>query len=328
MKVLVTGGAGFVGGHLAYSLASEGYDVTLVDNFRRGVYDPFIEFCVNGLNVRLLEKDLLDQDALSDLSSDFSYVYHMAAIIGVAHVMRQPYEVLADNVRMTDNVIRFCRRQSKLRRLVFSSTSEVYAGSLIHFDMAIPTPETAPIALTSLEQPRTSYMLSKIYGEAMCNMSGMPVTNLRLHNVYGPRMGMSHVIPELLFKAWKAKDGDILEVFSVEHRRTFCFVSDAVRMIRALAESERAEGQTVNIGNQSPEVSIQELADVVVSTVGRRLDLVPRPATIGSPIRRCPNTERLRDLTGVNGSVSLVEGVHLTFDWYLSNVFQGGVTAN
>ncbi|WP_199155704.1 NAD-dependent epimerase/dehydratase family protein [Chromobacterium sp. ASV23] len=327
MKVLITGGVGFVGGHLARSLASEGHDVTLLDNFKRGVHDPFIESCINELGVKVLKADLLEESTLQDLPTDFTHVYHLAAIIGVTHVLQRPYEVLADNTKMTDNVIGLCRRQEKLQRLLFSSTSEVYAGSLIHMDMPIPTPETTPIALTGLDQPRTSYMLSKLYGEAMCNMSGLPVTNVRLHNVYGPRMGMSHVIPELLFKAWKSQDGDTLDVFSVDHCRTFCFVSDAVRMIRALAESDSALGQTVNIGNESPEISIGELAEVVVSTVGRKLNLVPQPATPGSPSRRCPKTGLLKDLTGVSGMVSLQEGVRQTFDWYLANVFQGGVSA-
>lgn len=327
MKVLITGGVGFVGGHLARSLASEGHEVVLLDNFKRGVRDPFIDFCVRDLGIRVLKADLLDELTLCDLPTDFTHIYHLAAIIGVSHVLQQPYEVLVNNVKMTDNVIRLSHRQVKLERLLFSSTSEVYAGSLIYMDMEIPTPETTPIALPGLDQSRTSYMLSKLYGEIMCNMSGLSITNIRLHNVYGPRMGMSHVIPELLLKAWKAKDGDTLDVFSVDHRRTFCFVSDAVRMIRALAEADSAAGKTVNIGNESPEISIGELAEVIVSTVGRRVNLAPQPATPGSPSRRCPKTTLLKELTGINGEISLQEGICQTFDWYLANVFQGGVSA-
>lgn len=327
MKVLITGGVGFLGGHLARSLALEGHDVTLLDNFRRGVRDHFIDSCINELGVKVMQADLLDEATLEHLPNDFTHVYHLAAIIGVVYVLQRPYEVLADNTKMTDNVIRLCHRQEKLQRLLFSSTSEVYAGSLIYIDMLIPTPEITPIALTGLDQPRTSYMLSKIYGEAMCNMSGLPVTNVRLHNVYGPRMGMSHVIPELLFKAWKAKDGDRLDVSSVDHSRTFCYVSDAVRMIRALAEADSGLRQTVNIGNESPEISIGELAKVVASTVDRNLKLVPQPATPGSPSRRCPKTGLLKELTGVSGEVSLKEGVRQTYDWYLANVFRGGVSA-
>jgi nucleoside-diphosphate-sugar epimerase len=229
---------------------------------------------------------------------------------------------------MTENVISLAKRQKNLKRLLFSSTSEVYAGSLVYMDMPIPTPETMPIALTNLSEPRTSYMLSKLYGECMCNMSQLPVTNIRLHNVYGPRMGMSHVIPELLYKAWGLKDGASLDVYSVDHMRTFCYVSDAVRMMRGLIDSPVAEGRTVNIGNQSPEITIGELAQVVVSTVGRNLELVPKPATPGSPSRRCPSTELLNELTGISGLVDLRSGVQQTYNWYLENVFvNDGVTA-
>ena len=84
---------------------------------------------------------------------------------------------------------------------VFASTSEVYAGSLEHFGLPIPTPETAPLGLPDLGRPRTTYMLSKIYGEALCRHAGLPFTILRPHNLYGPRMGMAHVIPELHARA-------------------------------------------------------------------------------------------------------------------------------
>ena len=260
---------------------------------------------------------------------EFSTLQFIEARFGLlGHVLQRPYEVLTANVRMTENVISLAKRQKNLKRLLFSSTSEVYAGSLVYMDMPIPTPETMPIALTNLSEPRTSYMLSKLYGECMCNMSQLPVTNIRLHNVYGPRMGMSHVIPELLYKAWGLKDGASLDVYSVDHMRTFCYVSDAVRMMRGLIDSPVAEGRTVNIGNQSPEITIGELAQVVVSTVGRNLELVPKPATPGSPSRRCPSTELLNELTGISGLVDLRSGVQQTYNWYLENVFvNDGVTA-
>lgn len=328
MKILITGGVGFIGGHLAKSLSSSGNEVHLLDNLKRGVKDKFIEDCISQGNVKLLHGDLNNAGSMDALDKDYDIIYHLAAIIGVSHVLERPYEVLTANIRMTENIIALAKKQKNLTRLLFSSTSEVYAGSLIYMDMPIPTPETMPIALTNLAEPRTSYMLSKLYGECMCNMSGLPVTNVRLHNVYGPRMGMSHVIPELLYKAWSSKDGASLDVFSVDHMRTFCYVSDAVQMMQSLVASADAAGKTVNIGNQSPEITIGELADVVVSTVGRELKLVPRPATPGSPSRRCPSTQLLHELTGIDGVVTLADGVRQTYAWYLENVFiDGGVSA-
>ena len=136
-------------------------------------------------------------------------------------------------------------------------------------------------------------------------------------------MGMSHVIPELLKKAYFAKEDEKLEVFSVEHRRTFCYISDAVMMIRKLAECKEAEGEAYNIGNETPEVTILEVAKAVIEVVNRPLKIDARPATAGSPARRCPGMKKVYDCIGYHGKVSLKEGISETFDWYRKYVFEG-----
>lgn len=274
----------------------------------------------------MLERDLLRPDALADLADDYTHVIHLAAILGVQNVLERPYATLRDNVHLLEAALALAARQSRLERLVFASTSEVYAGSLELMDMPIPTPESTPLALPGLEQPRTSYMLSKIYGEAMVRHSGLPFTIIRPHNVYGPRMGMAHVIPQLLEKAYRAPDGGTLEVFSVDHRRTFCFIADAVEMIARAATTPGCAGEALNVGNQSPEITIGELAQVIVRTVGKRLVIAPRPATAGSPTRRCPDMTRMAELTGYRGRVALEEGVRRTYAWYRPMVFEGGET--
>lgn len=327
MKVLITGGAGFVGTHLAKSLLDDGANVTIVDNFQRGVKDAAFDEVAARSNI--VDADLLSPTFAQSVSNDHDYVFHLAAIIGVRHVLERPYSVLADNAVMTMNVIEAARRQRNLKQAIFSSTSEIYAGSLVHLpSMQVPTPETTPIALTDLDAPRTSYLLSKAYGEALFNHSGLPATSVRLHNIYGPRMGMSHVIPELLHKAYTGKDGDSLVVASVHHRRTFCYVSDAVAMFRGIMASPATVGMTLNIGNSTPEVEIGELARTIINVVGRQLTITPAPETPGSPARRCPDVSLLTALTGVTGTVSLEEGVRRTFEWYRDNVFSGtGISA-
>jgi nucleoside-diphosphate-sugar epimerase len=322
MKVLITGGAGFVGTHLAKSLLDDGATVTIVDNFQRGVKDAAFEEVAGRSNI--VDVDLLSPAFAQSVNDDHDFVFHLAAIIGVRHVLERPYSVLADNAVMTMNVIEAARRQRNLKQAIFSSTSEIYAGSLVHLpSMQVPTPETTPIALTDLGAPRTSYLLSKAYGEALFNHSGLPATSVRLHNIYGPRMGMSHVIPELLHKAYTAKDGDSLVVASVHHRRTFCYVSDAIAMFRGIMASPTTIGKTLNIGNSTPEVEIGELARTITSVVGRKLSITPAPETPGSPARRCPDVSLLTSLTGITGKVSLEEGVRRTFEWYRENVFSG-----
>jgi nucleoside-diphosphate-sugar epimerase len=204
---------------------------------------------------------------------------------------------------------------------VFASTSEVYAGTLKHFALKIPTPENSPLTVTELSESRSSYMLSKIYGEALCRHSGLPITIVRPHNIYGPRMGLSHVIPELLKKAYYSEDGT-LEVFSPDHTRTFCYVDDAVEIIRRLAESEASSGQAFNVGNESPEISMAELAGKIVAVAGRDLQVIAGATTAGSPRRRCPGMSRTFDATKYRPQVELDDGLKRTFDWYQANVFQ------
>lgn len=328
MKVVVTGGAGFVGLHLARRLAARGDSVTLVDSFERAVRDRDLDEVEAMPGVSVVGANLLDPRWADHLGDDHDAIVHLAAIIGVRHVLERPYSVLADNASMTTGVIDFARRQRRLGHLVFASTSEVYAGSLLHLpDMAIPTPETTPIALTAIGEPRTSYMLSKLYGEALVAHSGVPATSVRLHNVYGPRMGLSHVVPELLQRTHDAADGDTLTVGNLDHRRAFCHVDDAISMFVGVLDTPATVGATLNVGNAAAEVTIRDVAECVVSTVGRRLSVVPGVDAPGSPARRCPDTALIESLTGVRATIGLAEGVASTYRWYRERVFSGGPSA-
>lgn len=323
MKALITGGAGFIGYHLTKELLDNGYQIVLADNFSRGVKDRFLLELEQNPDVTFLSMDLAIKENVEKLGLDFDYIYHLAAIIGVQNVLDHPYDVLKKNVQLLFHMIDLAKRQEHLKRFIFASTSEIYAGTLQYYDMAIPTPETTPLTITPLEHPRTSYMLSKIYGEALLQQCGIPFTIVRPHNFYGPRMGMSHVIPELLKKAYIADTDEKLEVFSVDHRRTFCYISDAVTMIRMLAESADAAGQAFNIGNEMPEISIMEVAQIVLKAVGKELEIEAKPATAGSPSRRCPSMEKTEECIGYRGTIALMEGIQKTFDWYKTYIFDG-----
>lgn len=322
-KVLITGGAGFIGFHLARSLAESGHQVDLLDNFARGIDDDDLRALLSRPGVRLIEADLLDSAALARLDDDYRHIYHFAAIIGVTHVLNRPYDVLRDNTLMLAAMLDLARCQKALDRFMFTSTSEVYAGSLQHLDMPVPTPEDTVIALPDLGHPRTSYMLSKLYGEAMCRQSGVPCTIVRPHNVYGPRMGMVHVVPELLGKAHALAEGGVLPVASVEHRRAFCHIDDAVAMIAAAMAAPAGLGATLNLGNQDTEISIGQLAAIIAATVGRAITVEPAPVTPGSPSRRCPDMTRMIAVTGYQPSISVADGVARTYAWYRANVFEG-----
>lgn len=323
-RALITGGAGFVGAHLAARLVRDGIAVDLVDDFSRAAPDAELASLRASGHVRVLQRDLRERGALADLPEPYAYVVHLAAIVGVQRVIRRPLAVLTDSVAMLENVVALAARQPELARLVFLSTSEVYAGTLASFALPLPTPESTPLAVSSLAEPRSAYMLSKIYGEAICRHAGVPFTIVRPHNLYGPRMGLAHVIPELLQRVHDAPPGTPLEVASIDHRRTFCYVDDAVEMIWRAASSPAGSGETLNVGTAEPEIEVGELARLIAATVGKEIEIVSLPPTPGSPPRRCPDMTRTRALTGYEPRVELRSGLDRTYAWYRAHVFTRG----
>lgn len=322
-RVLITGGAGFIGAALAQHLLKRGDEVVLVDDLSRGVRDIDFATLLDQTGITWVQANLLDPFALDRIRGDFDLVFHFAAIIGVANVLKRPYDVLTQNVAMQAEAIRFARKQSRLKRFVFASTSEVYAGTLQYFELPLPTPESTPLTVTDTSQPRTSYMLSKIYGEGMCQHAGIPFTVIRPHNIYGPRMGMAHVIPELLKKGYEASTPGVLEVASIEHRRAFCFIDDAIELIARAATADAALNEVLNIGNQREEVSIGDVARTVVEVLDKDLRIQPGPITQGSPSNRCPDMTKTIAATGYQPWITLEEGVRRTFEWYRTRVFEG-----
>jgi len=320
-KVLITGGAGFIGYHLAKKLSNSDFYITIVDNNARGVMDRELKKLTELNNVEYLQIDLLQEEVLSKLGRDYDFIFHLAAIIGVVHVLNHPYDVLTKNIAMLENMVNFSKDQSRLKRFFFASTSEIYAGTLKYFDLTIPTKEDNPLAVTDLKHPRTSYMLSKIYGEAICQHASIPVAIVRPHNIYGPRMGMSHVIPELLKKSYFSKNNSSVKVYSIKHRRSFCYIDDAVNQLLAMMESESTDNLVFNLGTESPEVSMEDVANICFNTVGKCLTIDEQPPTSGSPKRRAPDMSMSIKNLGVESKISLKTGIKLTFDWYKENVF-------
>ena len=326
-RILITGGAGFIGLHLARHMVSNGYKVDLVDNFARGIKDLDLETLLSQESVSLIPLDLSDQESMMILGSGYHAIYHLAGIVGVKHVLNRPYEVMDTNIRMLQNVISLAGRQNNLNRLLFASTSEVYAGTLEKYGLEIPTAEGANIVLSSLSSPRTTYMLSKIVGEVMCQHSDVPFTIFRPHNIYGPRMGMAHVIPELLRKVWDIQPPRPLEVYSADHYRSFCYIDDAVEMLKRMLNIDACDQETLNLGAQGPEIAMSDLAQICIDLIGKNLIIKPMAPTSGSPHRRAPNMSRSRHLLGYEARIGLEQGIERTLDWYREYVFSGGATA-
>lgn len=317
-RILITGGAGFIGAHLAAELAREpGNQVVLVDNFARGRLDRDLEALVARPNVQLLSGDLTDPGTPDRLGGGYDEVYHLAAVIGVRNVLERPQEVLRINAVATLLLLDWFARGGG-KKFLFSSTSEVYAWTQQFHPLPVPTPEDVPLALTDLRNRRSSYAGSKVFGELAVtqygNVHGLPFAIVRYHNVYGPRMGYEHVIPELYGRIRQGQDP--LIVFSVEHRRAFCYVSDAVRATVLAMRSDRANGQVINVGNDLEEVTIRELAERLLRKANRRPAIAAQPAANDPISRRLPDLSRARQLLDYRPAITLEEGLDLTLDWY------------
>jgi nucleoside-diphosphate-sugar epimerase len=319
MKTLILGGAGFIGLHLARRLVADGHSVTIVDNFSRGRQDAELD----ALDVPVMHADLTDPAAYAAIPHGWDQVYMLAAVVGVRNVEKDPARVIRINTLALMHCLDWIQPGT---RLFFASTSEAYAGGVSAGIVPVPTPETVPLMIEDITSPRFAYGASKMLGEAAvvhtAKARGIPYVVGRFHNVYGPRMGADHVIPELSLRAMRREDP--FRIFGTDQFRAFCYVDDATDAMARLMASEEALGRIVHIGNDLEETNIGDLAQLVLRVADFRpeLDVVPAPA--GSVARRCPDLTLLRTLTGFKPEIDLEEGVRRTFAWYRANWPQDG----
>ena len=315
-KILITGGAGFIGLHVARHLVDEA-EVWMVDNFSRGQQDAEFDAVAN--RCIKVEADLTAPGALNDLPRDFTEIIHLAAVVGVQAANTEPYRVFTTNVDSTSTVVRFAAEQTGAS-LFFASTSEVYAQSAAVGLATIPTPESVPILMTDLAQYRASYSRSKVVGESLVHYAaaavGFPAVIIRPHNIYGPRMGHAHVIPQFIDRALERMDP--FPMYGVDQVRAFCYIDDAVTAISRLLTAPMEPGRvvTVNVGNGQEPVEMAEIARRVCRIAGYEPMFVEHGAPDNSPERRQPDTTLLAELTGFVPGVDLDEGITSTFAWY------------
>lgn len=318
-RALITGGAGFIGIHLARVLLSRAAEVTLVDNFSRGVMDQELRALLNDVN--LIECDLTNPLANDVLGDDYTQIYHLAAIVGVRSANEFPHRILRVNLLALINVLDWCVRTSSKASFCFASSSEVYAESVNLKQVPVPTPEAVPLMLTSPGLPRFSYGTSKATGEIICvnyaRAFGFPLRIVRYHNVYGPRMGYDHVISEFIHRLFERQNP--FSIYGAYQSRAFCYVSDAIEATIRLMSLPTAAPQIVNVGNDREETRISDLARMLFELANFYPEPLILPAPPGSPERRSPKLEHLRQLTSYEPSVDLRSGLKQTYDWYLRN---------
>lgn len=315
MRALLLGGAGFIGLHLARRLVADGHQVTIVDDFSRGRDDVDLDRLRDNPAVRVISADLTAPATWAELPSGWDQIYLLAAVVGVRNVEQDPARVVRINTLVALHLLDWI---APGERVFFASTSEVYAGGVEAGVVPVPTSETVPTMISDITAPRFAYAASKLLGEAAflhtARARGFETVVGRFHNVYGPRMGTDHVIPEMSLRAMGGVDP--FPVPGADQHRAFCHVDDAVEAMLRLMATPTATGQIVHIGNDREETNIGDLAKLVLRVAGVSPAIEARPAPAGSVSRRCPDLSRLRELTGYEPTVSLEEGVRTTFAWY------------
>lgn len=314
-KILVAGGAGAIGFQLCKKLAQSGDEIYLVDNYIRSVRDREVEDFISLPNVTEFNIDLSEVSEVNNLPDDIDYVYHLAAFNGTQNFYDKPFDVLRHCTLPTINLLNKYKDNKNIKRFIYTGSSEAYASSVTRFGWDVPTAEDVPLGIDDVTNVRWSYGGSKLHGEVACfaasGQFGIPVTVIRFHNVYGPRMGDKHIIPDFLSRAKKG----VYELYGFEDTRSFLYVKDAVLATIQCAESKKTVGEVVNVGGL-PELTMYDLAKKIMNVIGVDEEIVCNPSPKGSVKRRAPSLDKLHNLTDYKQSISLDEGIKAIVDYY------------
>lgn len=313
---VVSGGGGFIGHHLVKSL-ERNENVIVLDNFARGTPER-LKDC--GKNVNVIKCDLTNYDDLKQSLSGYEInnFYHLAAINGTGNFYKIPLQIMDVGVMSCFNILKFSL-ETEISKIIVASSAEVYQNSSI-----IPTPEDIALIVPSVKNPRYSYALSKIYTEYYSYQFGKihkkNISIFRPHNVYGPDMGLQHVVPQFIMEFLKNKSEDIAKIDvrgSLDAIRSFCYVNDIVAGIKLL--SEKNEGVNVyNIGTDHM-VSMSDLLNEI-STISKTEYQINHndDQHVGGTKLRCPDISKISEL-GFNPMYSLNQGLSNTYEWYENN---------
>jgi UDP-glucose 4-epimerase len=317
IHALITGGAGFIGSHLAERLLAEGQQVTIIDNLSTGQLaniahmesDPCFHYAIEDIrNIHVMDR----------LVSECDLIYHLAAAVGVHKIISEPIETIETNIGGTEVVLKTARRYRK--KVLIASTSEIYGKG-----MRFPFREDDDRVMGPTSRSRWSYAESKAIDEFLAlayhKEVGLPVVIFRLFNTIGPRQTGQYgmVVPRFV---QAALTNQTLHVYGDgEQQRCFCNVRDVVDAIFRLSRAADAVGEVFNIGSDE-EITMMELAQRVRGRVHSQSDitLVPYDEAYEAGFedfrRRVPSTEKLRQFTGWTPSTSLDETIDQIVSYY------------
>ena len=313
-KIIITGGAGFIGFNLASQLAQENYNVIIWDNLSRGKYDVHLKNLLRKKNVKFIKKDLTKKINANNMN--VSHIFHLAGSVGVSNVNKNPYNSFLNNFLTLKNIVDFNRGLKKQAKLILFSTSEVYSNLIKKKMIKFPIKETNDIIIENNIINRDSYFLSKIFNEKFLQFSSSNYLILRPHNIFGPRMGYSHVIPELAKKMLKNRNNKEIAIYSPNHKRAFCYIDDAVYQILKLSMNKRVKNQIFNIGNMQEEIKMIDVAKKIKLFLNINSKLKRGKITKGSPQRRVPDMSKTLKKIQRKKFIKFNEGLKLTLGWY------------
>lgn len=313
MKVLITGGAGFIGSHLTTRHLSMGDKVAIIDNLSTSTIDN-IQHLAEHPNCTYRVDDILKTDVMRELISDCDLIYHLAAAVGVEYVLENPLQTLTTNIRGTEIVLELA--QEKKKRVVLASTSEIYGKK----NGNVPFREDSDRILGPTTVVRWSYSTTKAVDELLAmaywREKRLPTVIVRPFNVIGPRQtgryGM--VVPRFIKQAML---GDPITVYDDgEQRRCFTYIDDAIDGLVALAASEDAAGEVFNLGSNF-ESSIKDLAHKIkeMTKSDSEIVFIPFSQTQGRNglyedlVYRAPDLQKIRDAVGYDPKVNLDEAL-------------------
>jgi len=321
VKALITGGAGFLGSHLAEALIARGDTVYVLDNLSTGSIEN-IEHLKTDRRFHYAIDSVINEPVTAELIDRVDVVFHLAAAVGVRLIVESPVNTIETNVHGTEMVLKLANKKKK--KVLVASTSEVYGKS-----EDVPFREDADLVMGATTKGRWSYACSKAIDEflalAYWKEKKLPVVVFRLFNTVGPRQtgryGM--VIPNFVKQALL---GHPITVFGDgAQSRCFTYVSDVVGVLVRLAEEPRAVGQVFNIGNDREEVTILDLAQRVKARTGSKSEIVRVPYDqayeegFEDMPRRVPDLSRLRALTGYEPQVHLDEILDRVIEYFTSD---------
>lgn len=316
MRVLVTGGAGYIGSHLIDRLIERGDEVVVLDNLTTGKVDN-IQHHLGEPGFTFINDTILNEPLVERVVAGVDRIYHLAAVVGVRHVVQDPLGAITTNVRGTEVVLGLAFKYWK--QVVVASTSEIYGKST-----RVPFHEEDDRVLGPTSVPRWSYSMSKAIDEHFAlayAAKGLPVSIVRYFNSYGPRLderGYGSVIANFTRQALR---GEPLTVHGDGRQtRGFTYITDTVQGTLLAGEVSAAVGQAFNIG-QPVETAIRDLAERIITLTGSdsKIVFIPYEATYGPDFedawRRVPSIAKAQRLLGFTPQVDLETGLQKTIAW-------------